>query len=86
MLSRENKGKSLLVFFATNATNYTNFYKELSHHKGHEEREDKKLWIRKRLNYLKTTGKPVGLLVNFKHSKAMIKRMALNLPEGHDIQ
>jgi GxxExxY protein len=38
------------------------------------------------LNYLKATGKPVGLLVNFKHSKAMIKRMVLNLPEGHDIQ
>ena len=36
------------------------------------------------LNYLKATGINVGLLVNFKHSKAEIKRMVLNLPEGHD--
>ena len=36
------------------------------------------------LNYLKATGIPVGLLVNFKHPKAEIKRMVLNLPEGHD--
>jgi hypothetical protein len=26
----------------------------------------------------------VGLLVNFKNQKAEIKRMVLNLPEGHD--
>jgi len=36
------------------------------------------------LNYLKATGMQVGLLVNFKHPKAQIKRMVLNLPEGHD--
>jgi len=35
------------------------------------------------LNYLKATGIQVGLLVNFKHPKAEIKRMVLNLPEGH---
>jgi GxxExxY protein len=36
------------------------------------------------LNYLKATGLHVGLLVNFKHRKADIKRMVLDLPEGHD--
>jgi GxxExxY protein len=36
------------------------------------------------LNYLKATGIKVGLLVNFRHPKAEIKRMVLNLPEGHD--
>ena len=36
------------------------------------------------LNYLKATGIEVGLLVNFKNTKAEIKRMVLNLPEGHD--
>ena len=36
------------------------------------------------LNYLKATGIQVGLLVNMKHQKAHIKRMVLNLPEGHD--
>jgi len=36
------------------------------------------------LNYLKATGLQVGLLVNFKHSKAGIKRFVLDLPEGHD--
>jgi GxxExxY protein len=36
------------------------------------------------LNYLKATGLHVGLLVNFKHKKADIKRMVLELPEGHD--
>ena len=36
------------------------------------------------LNYLKATGFQVGLLVNFKHEKADIKRLVLNLPEGHD--
>lgn len=35
------------------------------------------------LNYLKATGIRVGLLVNFRHPKAEIKRMVLNLPEGH---
>ena len=36
------------------------------------------------LNYLKATELQVGLLVNFKHRKADVKRMVLNLPEGHD--
>ena len=36
------------------------------------------------LNYLKATGIKVGLLVNFKHQKADIKRLVFNLPEGHD--
>jgi GxxExxY protein len=36
------------------------------------------------LNYLKATGLTVGILVNFNKSKADIKRMVLNLPEGHD--
>ena len=34
------------------------------------------------LNYLKTTGIQVGLLVNFTRNKAEIKRMVLDLPEG----
>lgn len=38
------------------------------------------------LNYLKATGVSLGLLVNFKHEKAEIKRLVLNLPEGHDRQ
>ncbi|MDD5206587.1 MAG: GxxExxY protein [Desulfobacterales bacterium] len=33
------------------------------------------------LNYLKATGIQLGLLVNFKKSKAEIKRMVLDLPE-----
>jgi len=33
------------------------------------------------LNYLKATGIQVGLLVNFKHPKAEIKRMVLGLEE-----
>ncbi len=33
------------------------------------------------LNYLKATGIQIGLLVNFKHPKAEIKRMVLDLPE-----
>jgi GxxExxY protein len=37
------------------------------------------------LNYLKATGIQVGLLINFHHPKVEIKRMVLNLPEGHDI-
>jgi len=35
------------------------------------------------LNYLKSTGLQVGLLVNFKHKKADIKRMVLDL-SGED--
>ncbi len=34
------------------------------------------------LNYLKATGKPVGLLVNFKRQKAEIKRIVLGLDEN----
>ncbi len=37
------------------------------------------------MNYLKATGIPVGLLINFKHPKAEIKRMVLNMPEGHGV-
>jgi GxxExxY protein len=33
------------------------------------------------LNYLKATGIQVGLLVNFRHPKAEIKRLVLDLPE-----
>ncbi len=36
------------------------------------------------LNYLKATGIKIGILVNFKHRKAEIKRMVLNLPEGYN--
>ena len=36
------------------------------------------------LNYLKATGIQIGLLVNFRYPKAEIKRMVLNLPEGHE--
>jgi GxxExxY protein len=35
------------------------------------------------LNYLKATDIKVGLLVNFHDRKANIKRMVLNMPEGH---
>ena len=31
------------------------------------------------LNYLKATGIKIGLLVNFKHAKAQVKRMVLDL-------
>ena len=34
------------------------------------------------LNYLKATGIQIGLLVNFRHEKAEIKRIVLDLPEG----
>jgi GxxExxY protein len=37
------------------------------------------------LNYLKATGLHVGLLVNFKHKKADIKRMVLDLPEKDEL-
>lgn len=33
------------------------------------------------LNYLKATGLKVGLLVNFRHSKAAVKRLVLDLEE-----
>ena len=32
------------------------------------------------LNYLKATGFKIGLLVNFKHQKADIKRLVLDIP------
>jgi GxxExxY protein len=34
------------------------------------------------LNYLKATGLKIGLLVNFKHQRADIKRLVLDLPRG----
>jgi len=34
------------------------------------------------LNYLRATGIQVGILVNFRHAKAEIKRMVLDLPEN----
>ena len=37
------------------------------------------------LNYLKATGLHVGLLVNFKHKKADIRRMVLDLPEENEL-
>ena len=37
------------------------------------------------LNYLKASEIRVGLLINFKHPKVEIKRMVMDLPEGHDI-
>jgi GxxExxY protein len=37
------------------------------------------------LNYLRATGIQVGILVNFKHAKAEIKRMVLDLPENSKI-
>jgi GxxExxY protein len=37
------------------------------------------------LNYLRATGIQVGMLVNFKHTKAEIKRMVLDLPENRKI-
>jgi GxxExxY protein len=41
----------------------------------------KKIHEAQLLNYLKATGIKVGLLVNFKNTKAEIKRMVLDLPE-----
>ena len=37
------------------------------------------------LNYLRATGIQIGILVNFKHAKAEIKRMVLDLPENRKI-
>jgi GxxExxY protein len=37
------------------------------------------------LNYLRATGIQVGILVNFRHTKAEIKRMVLDLPENRNI-
>lgn len=38
------------------------------------------------LNYLKASGIKVAFLINFKHPKVEIKRMVLDLPEGHDTE
>jgi len=35
------------------------------------------------LNYLKATRIKIGLIINFYNPKAEIKRMVLNMPEGH---
>ena len=45
-----------------------------------------KVHLAQLLNYLKATNKQVGLLVNFKHPRAEIKRVVLEMPEGHDKQ
>lgn len=37
------------------------------------------------LNYLRATGMQIGILINFRHTKAEIKRMVLDLPENRDI-
>lgn len=37
------------------------------------------------LNYLRATGIQIGILINFKHTKAEIKRMVLDLPENREI-
>ena len=37
------------------------------------------------LNYLRATGIKVGILVNFRHTKAEIKRMVLDLPENSKV-
>ncbi len=36
------------------------------------------------LNYLKGTGIQVGLLVNMKNPTVDIRRLVLNMPEGHE--
>ncbi len=46
--------------------------------------QHQKIYEAQLLNYLKATGINVGLLINFKHPKADIKRFVLNLPESHD--
>ena len=40
-----------------------------------------KIYEAQLLNYLKATGVQIGLLINFTHPKAEIKRMVLDLPE-----
>ena len=37
------------------------------------------------INYMKATGLQVGLLVNFRHKKADVKRMVLDLPEDEKV-
>lgn len=43
-----------------------------------------KIYEAQLLNYLKATGIRVGVLVNFKHPKAEIKRMVFDVPTGSD--
>jgi GxxExxY protein len=43
-----------------------------------------KIYEAQLLNYLKATGKTVGLLVNFRHTKAEIKRLVLDMPASPD--
>ncbi len=38
------------------------------------------------LNYLKATGKPIGLLVNFKGKKATIRRLTLDTKSEEDLR
>ena len=35
------------------------------------------------MHYLKATGMTIGLLINFKHPKAEVKRIIFTSPEGH---
>jgi GxxExxY protein len=44
-----------------------------------------KIYEAQLLNYLKATGIQIGLLVNFTHPKAEIKRMVLDLQEGNGV-
>ena len=59
-----------------------NVHKELGY--GFLEKVYKNALLIELLIYLKATGVNIGLLINFKHPKAEIKRFVLNLPEGHD--
>jgi GxxExxY protein len=44
-----------------------------------------KIYEAQLLNYLKATGIQIGLLINFTHPKAEIKRMVLDLQEGNGV-
>jgi GxxExxY protein len=44
-----------------------------------------KIYEAQLLNYLKATEIQIGLLINFTHPKAEIKRMVLDLPEGNGV-
>ena len=43
-----------------------------------------KIYEAQLLNYLKANGIQAGLLVNFRHPKAQIKRMVVGFPEGRN--
>ena len=45
----------------------------------------KKIYEAQLLNYLKATEIQIGLLINFTHPKAEIKRMVLDLQEGNGV-